>query len=111
MKSERKILIQEKRIKELEAQLKDERDSAAILEKENADLKEKIEAVNSNKALLQTQTEDVIENLKNEIDKLRIAHREYAQLIEEVKVKRKQYENKMADLLKDFKVATLRSRR
>ena len=42
---------------------------------------------------------------------MRIAHREYAQLIEEVKVKRKQYENKMADLLKDFKVATLRSRR
>lgn len=96
MKSERKILIQENKIKQLEEQLKQEKELVLALEKENSDLKQKNE-------WLQHQADTVISEFKNDIIALKSIKREYLRLINDTKINRKHYENKMTDLLKRFK--------
>lgn len=96
MKSERKILIQTNRIEQLQKDLEEEKELVAALKKENVELTQK-------NIWLQHQADTVISEFKNEIEVLKSVKREYSQLINDTKMKRKHYENKMVNLLKRFK--------
>lgn len=96
MNNEKKILIQTNRIKQLQKELQEERELVSALKKENAELTQK-------NNWLQHQADTVISEFKNDIETLKSVKREYLQLINDTKMKRKHYENKMADLLKRFK--------
>lgn len=96
MKSERKILIQTNRIEQLQKELQEERELVSALKKENAELTQK-------NIWLQRQADTVISEFKNEIEVLKSVKKEYSRLINDTKMKRKHYENKMADLLKRLK--------
>lgn len=96
MKSERKILIQTNRIEQLQKELQEEKELVATLKKENAELIQK-------NIWLQHQADTVISEFKDDIETLKSVKREYSRLINDTKMKRRHYENKMADLLKKLK--------
>lgn len=96
MKSERKISLQEKRIKQLQKELQEERELIAVLKKANKELAQK-------NTWLQDHSDTVVSELRDNIKALKLVKAEYRKLIEDTKVQRKNYENKMADLLKKFK--------
>lgn len=96
MKSEKKLLIQTNRIEQLQKELQEEKELTAALKKENAELTQK-------NIWLQHQADTVIADFRNDIETLKSVKREYSRLINDTKMKRRHYENKMADLLKRFK--------
>lgn len=95
MQNTRKVLLQEKRIKILEEQLKKEKDLNKVIEQENVSLKDKIKRM----GLLQQQTQDIFDEYKKEVTKLKVKQKEYSELIKEVQKERKQYKSKMQKLL------------
>ncbi len=68
----------------------------SALEKENAELKRRND-------WLQRQADTVISEFKNYMETLKSTKEEYTQLINDTKIKRKHYEDKMEALLRMFK--------
>lgn len=96
MRSKRKILIQEKRIEQLQKELQETKELVSTLKGKNLELTKRNQ-------WLQHQADTVISEFKDNIETLNTVKKEYTQLIHDTKIKRKHYENKMADLLKSFR--------